>query len=92
MIRSFIHKGLRRYFSDGVKSGIQSAHAEKLKLILGWLGSAVEPKYMNLPGLNLHPLKGDRKGTWSVWVNGNWQVTFSFEGKDAKDVDYEDYH
>lgn len=92
MIRSFIHKGLRRYFSDGVKSGIQSAHAEKLKLILGWLGSAVEPKDMNLPGLNLHPLKGDRKGTWSVWFNGNWRVTFSFEGKDAKDVDYEDYH
>ena len=92
MIRSFIHKGLRRYFSDGVKSGIQSAHAEKLKLILGWLGSAVEPKDMNLPGLNLHPLKGDRKGTWSVWFNGNWRVTFSFEGKDAKNVDYEDYH
>ena len=92
MIRSFIHKGLRRYFSDGVKSGIQSAQAEKLKLILGWLGSAVEPKDMNLPGLNLHPLKGDRKGTWSVWFNGNWRVTFSFEGKDVKDVDYEDYH
>ena len=92
MIRSFKHKGLRRYFSDGVKSGIQSTHAEKLKLILGWLGSAVEPKDMDLPGLNLHPLKGDRKGTWSVWVNGNWRVTFSFEGKDAKDVDYEDYH
>lgn len=92
MIRSFKHKGLRRYFLEGTKSGIQSAHAEKLKLILGWLGSAVEPEDMNLPGLKLHPLKGNRKGTWSVWINGNWRVTFSFEGKDAKDVDYEDYH
>ena len=47
---------------------------------------------MNLPGLKLHRLKGTRKDTWSVWVNGNWRVTFSFEGKDAADVDYEDYH
>jgi toxin HigB-1 len=92
MIRSFKHKGLRRYFLDGTKAGIQSPHAEKLKLILGWLGSAVKPKDMDLPGLKLHPLRGDRKGTWSVWVNGNWRVTFSFEGKDATDVDYEDYH
>ena len=47
---------------------------------------------MNLPGLNFHQLRGDRKGTYSVWVNGNWRVTFQFLGKDAKDVDYEDYH
>jgi toxin HigB-1 len=92
MIRSFKHKGLRRYFLEGNKSGIQSQHAERLKLILGWLGSAVEAKDMDLPGLKLHQLKGDRKGTWAVWVNGNWRVTFSFEGKDATDVDYEDYH
>jgi proteic killer suppression protein len=47
---------------------------------------------MALPGLRLHELKGDRKGTWSVSVSGSWRVTFSFDGKDAVDVDYEDYH
>ena len=47
---------------------------------------------MDLPGLRLHELKGDRKGAWSVTVSGNWRVTFRFEGKDAIDVDYEDYH
>ena len=47
---------------------------------------------MALPGLNLHSLIGDRKGTWSVRVSGNWRVTFRFEGKDVTDVDYEDYH
>ena len=41
---------------------------------------------------NLHPLIGDRKGTWSVRVSGNWRVTFRFEGEDIRDVDYEDYH
>lgn len=47
---------------------------------------------MDLPGLRLHELKGRDKGRWSVWVNGNWRVTFRFEGVDATDVDYEDYH
>lgn len=92
MIRSIKHKGLRRLFLEGTKSGVQPRHAERLSLILSWLGSAVEAKDMDLPGLKLHRLKGTRKDTWSVWVSGNWRVTFSFEGKDAADVDYEDYH
>ena len=29
---------------------------------------------------------------WSVWVNGNWRMTFTFEGQDATLVDYQDYH
>lgn len=47
---------------------------------------------MNLPGLYLHELKGERRGTWTVRVSGNWRITFKFEGEDAVDVDYEDYH
>ena len=47
---------------------------------------------MGLPGLGLHPLKGERKGIWAVKVSGNWRVTFTFVGKDADQVDYEDYH
>jgi toxin HigB-1 len=47
---------------------------------------------MGLPGLQLHPLKGERRGTWSVRVSGNWRVTFVFIGGDVDQVDYEDYH
>jgi proteic killer suppression protein len=47
---------------------------------------------LNLPGYRLHQLKGNRTGTWSVTVSGNWRVTFTFEGEDAYDVDLEDYH
>jgi proteic killer suppression protein len=47
---------------------------------------------MGLPGLHLHPLKGARRGTWSVRVSGNWRVTFVFIGNDVDQVDYEDYH
>ena len=74
------------------KSGIQAQHAERLELILGRLSAATSPKDMGLPGLGLHPLKGDRKGVWAVKVSGNWRVTFLFVEKDADDVDYEDYH
>ena len=47
---------------------------------------------MGLPGLDLHPLKGERKDTWAVSVSGNWRVTFAFSGPDVVNVDYEDYH
>ena len=47
---------------------------------------------MNLPGLRLHPLKGRLKGAWAADVSGNWRVVSRFEGKDAVDVDYVDYH
>ena len=47
---------------------------------------------MGLPGLNLHPLKGERTGTWAVRVSGSWRITFAFSGRDVVNVDYEDYH
>ena len=92
MIRSFKHKGLERFFLTGSKAGIQVQQADRLRLILGQLNAATSPEDMRLPGLDLHQLKGDRKGTWTVSVSGNWRVTFTFVGKDADDVDYEDYH
>jgi proteic killer suppression protein len=92
VIRSFRHKGLERFFTMGSKAGIQAQHADRLWLILGRLNVSIAPKDMNLPGLNLHPLKGDRKGIWAVKVSGNWRITFGFVGKDADTVDYEDYH
>ena len=92
MIRGFKHKGLERFFVSGTKSGIRPEQAERLRLILAQLHAAVASGDMALSGLRLHELKGDRKGTWSVTISGNWRITFSFDGNDAVDVDYEDYH
>ena len=92
MIRSFRHKGLQRLFEDGVKAGVRPEQAARLRIVLGRLHASTSPKDMDLPGLRLHELKGDWKGTSSVTVSGNWRVTFRFEGKDAFDVDYVDYH
>lgn len=92
MIRSFRHKGLRLFFETGNVSGIQAAHAKRLRLILSRLHAAARPQDMNLPGLQLHELKGSRSGTWAVNVSGSWRITFRFEGQDAETVAYEDYH
>jgi len=92
MIQSFKHKGLERFFVKGSTSGIQSAHSKRLRLILGWLHAATAPQDMNLPGLFFHQLSGEYRGRFSVRVNGNWRVTFKFDGPDASIVDYEDYH
>ena len=92
VIRSFNHKGLKRFLLKGTKAGIQAQHSERLRLILGRLNVSVDPEDMNLPGLVLHPLTGNRKGTWAVRVSGNWRVTFTFDEGHAANVDYEDYH
>ena len=92
MIKSFRHKGLEKFFVSGKTTGIRSDHAKRLRLILARLSGAHEPKDMALPGLRFHPLKGDLKGFFAVNVSGNWRVVFRFEGQDAADVDYTDYH
>ena len=92
MIKNFCHRGLERFFTKGTKAGIQAKHENRLRLILARLHASTSVRDMALPGLNLHPLKGKRKGTWAVTVSGNWRITFAFDGADVIDVDYEDYH
>ena len=92
MIKEFKHKGLEKFFLRGTKAGIQAKHADRLRIILGRLHASVMPKDMNLPSLRLHELTGNRKGIWSVKVNGNWRITFEFRGENVYIVDYEDYH
>ncbi|MDR5777285.1 MULTISPECIES: type II toxin-antitoxin system RelE/ParE family toxin [unclassified Caballeronia] len=92
MILSFRHKGLEAFFRTGKKSGIQPHHAGKLRLLLTALDQARSPQDMSAPAWRLHSLTGELEGHWSVWVNGNWRLTFSFDGTDAELVDYQDYH
>jgi proteic killer suppression protein len=92
MIKGFCHKGLKAFYSTGNKAGIQAKHSDRLRLILARLDAAYEAEDMNLPGLRLHKLSGDLKGFWAVEVSGNWRVIYRFEGQDAFDVDYLDYH
>ena len=92
MIRSFRHKGLERFFRTGSKAGIQPKHAAKLNQQLAVLNVADKPEQMNIPGWQFHALTGDLAGHWAVSIDGNWRLTFTFDGEDAILVDYQDYH
>lgn len=92
MIKTFRHKGLEQFFKTSSKAGIRPDHASKLKRQLLRLDVAKKPLDMNLPGWKLHHLEGEFAGHYSVTVNGNWRMTFTFEGEDAILVDYQDYH
>lgn len=92
MIKSFQHKGLKDFYFTGSKKGIIPEHSSRLARMLDRLDASISPSDMNLPGYDLHMLKGDKKDMWSVSVSGNWRMTFYFIGKDAYLVDYLDYH
>jgi len=92
MIRSFRHKGIERFFNTGSKAGIQAKHAAKLRRQLARLDASLRAEDMDIPGWRLHQLSGNLRNHWSVRVDGNWRLTFAFEGEDAVLVDYQDYH
>ncbi len=93
MIRSFRHKGLRRFYERGEAKGVPADQLKKLTNILTLLDQAEAPEDMNaFPGWRLHALKGDMKGFWSLTVTGNWRLIFRMESGDAHDVDLVDYH
>ena len=83
---------MQKFFETGSKAGIQPQHAARLGRMLLALDVATEPGQMNIPGWRLHSLTGSLDGYWSVWVSGNWRLTFRFEDGDAILVDYQDYH
>ena len=92
MIRSIRHKGLRRLHEDDDPRGVIAEHAVKLRDILARLDAAGTVADLDLPGFQLHALKGEWKGFWAVTVRANWRVIFRIADGDALDVDYLDYH
>ncbi|MEW5722179.1 MAG: type II toxin-antitoxin system RelE/ParE family toxin [Thermodesulfobacteriota bacterium] len=92
MIRSFAHKGLKKFYLNGNKRYIQTKHTEILELLLDRLEAAADIWDMAYPGSGLHLLEPRSEGRWAVKVSGNWRVTFKFENGDAYEINYEDYH
>ena len=92
MIKSFIHKGLKKFYESGNTKGIQFEHVKKIRMRLSALDTASCIEDLQLPGFNLHQLKGERSEIYSIKVSGNWRITFRFEDGDVYIVNYEDYH
>jgi len=92
MIKRWSHKGLKQFFMSGRTAGISAEHALRLARQLRQLEDSTQAWDMNIPGWDLHQLRGDMAGTWSVKVSANWRLTFRFEGQHAVQVNYLDYH
>jgi toxin HigB-1 len=93
LIRRFRHKGLRALYEDDDGSRLPAASVAKIKRILAALEYADNlSQVASVPGWKLHPLKGDRKGEYSITVTHNWRITFAVHGNAITDVHFEDYH
>ncbi len=96
MIKDFRHKGLRQFCEDGSTRGMVPQHARRIKARLDVMADSDNLSDLNVPGYDLHELQGDRAGTWSIYINGPWCITFRSESDGAgliwADVDYEQYH
>jgi toxin HigB-1 len=92
VIESFRHKALESFFKRGETKGIPKEFAKKIRIRLEVIDAASVIDDIRLPGYALHELVGDRKGTWSIKISGNWRITFKFEDGNAYEVNLEDYH
>ena len=92
MITGFKHSGLKRFYERGDGKGLNQHHHRKITQILSTLDNAETIKDMDVRTFRLHELKGNKEGTWSVWVKNNWRITFTFKNGEAGNVNYEDYH
>lgn len=92
MIRSFRSKALKRFVDQADPSKLSVPNVRRMEVILARLDGAMVPEDLNLPGYRFHGLKGKDKGRYAVDASANWRITFGWDGRDAIDVDLEDYH
>ena len=92
MIESIKHRGLKRLYEKGDRSGIGAAMLPRVEEILSLLDVAESVEELDIPGYRLHPLIGNRQGFWSIRVTGNWRIVFRLEDGAVRDVDLTDYH
>jgi proteic killer suppression protein len=92
-IRSVRHRGLRRLLEDDDERGIRRDLVARVRNVLTAVISAADiDGVRGPPGWRLHRLTGDRAGTWSISVSGNWRITFAIEDGEIRDLNLEDYH
>ena len=71
---------------------LRSEHVGRIRHILNVLRYAKSPRDVYESGWRIHPLRGNRRGQWSVHVSANWRIVFRFQDGEAVDIDLIDYH
>ena len=94
-IRNFVHKGLKWLYSEDSAKGVPPDTVDKLRKMFAYLDDMQDPEELRaLTAWKVHPLTGDRKGTWSLSVTRNRRLTFRIDPAEREifDVNLEDYH
>lgn len=92
MIESIRLRGLKRLYERGDKSRLRRDIADKAELYLSVLDSAEKLEELDITGFGFHPLTGNMRGFYSVFVSRNHRIVFRFEEGKAFDIDLVDYH
>jgi proteic killer suppression protein len=90
-VRRIKSPALKR-FARGDPRRVNPQWHSKVRRILAALNTAMDPGELDMPGFRHHTLAGNRRDTYSVWVTGNWRVTFRWDDNGPFAVDLEDYH
>ena len=92
-IRAFRHRGLERFYAEGIGKGLPPEALSKLRAMFAVLDQMSDVEELKVwPLWKVHLLGGNRRGVWSLHVTRNWRLTFRVEGDELLDVDFEDYH
>lgn len=92
-IRSVRHRGLKRFIEDDDPRELRGDLVNRTRNILTSLIAAADmASVQGPPGWRIHELVGDRAGTWSISVSGNWRITFVIVDGEIFDLNMEDYH
>jgi proteic killer suppression protein len=91
MIASFRSKALRQFWEEGDRRGLRPDFVERVAVLLDALDIAEAPEDMVAHDQRFHSLQGKPR-RYALRVNKNWRITFSWEGKNAVEVDLVDYH
>ena len=93
MIKSFADKETQRLFRGRKSKAVPTELRERALSKLLVLNAATNIEDLRAPpGNRLEKLRGDREGQYSIRVNRQYRVCFSWIGADAHDVEITDYH
>jgi proteic killer suppression protein len=94
MILSYRDRKTER-FANGERVREFSGFARQAELRLDRLDSATTLRDLAaMPGNRLEPLKGSRRGQWSIRINDQWRICFEWPDGSPGPVNVEivDYH
>jgi toxin HigB-1 len=93
VIRSFASRETSELFSGRssrrIPGDVQRRALQKLVAIHAAGGL---DELRRIPGNRLEKLKGNRLGQYSIRINDQWRICFTWRAADAFDVEIVDYH